>query len=29
VARMIRNAKITQIYGGTDEIQRLAVARTL
>jgi alkylation response protein AidB-like acyl-CoA dehydrogenase len=26
---MMRDAKITQIYEGTNEIQRLVVARTL
>ncbi|MEZ0294288.1 MAG: acyl-CoA dehydrogenase family protein, partial [Solirubrobacteraceae bacterium] len=29
VERMMRDAKITQIYEGTNEIQRLIVARTL
>ena len=29
VERMMRDAKITQIYEGTNEIQRLVVARTL
>jgi alkylation response protein AidB-like acyl-CoA dehydrogenase len=29
VERMMRDAKITQIYEGTNEIQRLIVARAL
>lgn len=29
VERMMCHAKITQIYGGTNEIQRLVIARTL
>jgi alkylation response protein AidB-like acyl-CoA dehydrogenase len=29
VERMMRDAKITQIYEGTNEIQRLVVARSL
>ena len=29
VERMMRDAKITQIYEGTQEIQRLVVARTM
>ena len=29
VERMMRDAKITQIYEGTNEIQRLVVARAL
>jgi alkylation response protein AidB-like acyl-CoA dehydrogenase len=29
VERMMRDAKITQIYEGTNEIQRLVVARTM
>ncbi len=29
VERMMRNAKITQIYEGTNEIQRLVIARSL
>ncbi len=28
-AAMMRDAKITQIYEGTNEIQRLVIARTL
>ena len=27
--RMMRDAKITQIYEGTNEVQRLVIARTL
>ena len=27
--RMMRDAKITQIYEGTNEIQRVVIARTL
>jgi len=27
--RMMRDAKITQIYEGTNEIQRVIIARTL
>jgi alkylation response protein AidB-like acyl-CoA dehydrogenase len=27
--RMMRDAKITQIYEGTNQIQRLVIARTL
>jgi alkylation response protein AidB-like acyl-CoA dehydrogenase len=29
VERMMRDAKITQIYEGTNEIQRMVIARTL
>jgi alkylation response protein AidB-like acyl-CoA dehydrogenase len=29
VERMMRDAKITQIYEGTNQIQRLVIARTL
>jgi alkylation response protein AidB-like acyl-CoA dehydrogenase len=29
VERMMRDAKITQIYEGTNEIQRVIVARSL
>jgi alkylation response protein AidB-like acyl-CoA dehydrogenase len=29
VERMMRDAKITQIYEGTNEIQRVIIARTL
>ena len=29
VERMMRDAKITQMYQGTNEIQRLVIARTL
>ena len=29
VERLMRDAKITQIYEGTNEIQRLVIARTL
>jgi alkylation response protein AidB-like acyl-CoA dehydrogenase len=29
VERMMRDAKLTQIYEGTNEIQRVVVARTL
>ena len=29
VERMMRDAKITQIYEGTNEIQRVVIARTL
>jgi alkylation response protein AidB-like acyl-CoA dehydrogenase len=29
VERMMQDAKITQIYEGTNEIQRLVIARTL
>ena len=29
VERMMRDAKITQIYEGTNEIQRMIIARTL
>jgi len=29
VERYMRDAKITQIYEGTNEIQRLVIARTL
>jgi alkylation response protein AidB-like acyl-CoA dehydrogenase len=29
VERMMRDAKITQIYEGTQQIQRLVIARTL
>jgi len=29
VERMMRDAKITQLYEGTQQIQRLIVARTL
>ena len=29
VERMMRDAKLTQIYEGTNEIQRLVIARTL
>ena len=29
VERMMRDAKITQIYEGTNEIQRIVIARTL
>jgi alkylation response protein AidB-like acyl-CoA dehydrogenase len=29
VERMMRDAKITQIYEGTNEIQRLVISRTL
>jgi alkylation response protein AidB-like acyl-CoA dehydrogenase len=29
VERLMRDAKITQIYEGTSEIQRMVIARTL
>jgi alkylation response protein AidB-like acyl-CoA dehydrogenase len=29
VERMMRDAKITQIYEGTSEIQRIVISRTL
>jgi alkylation response protein AidB-like acyl-CoA dehydrogenase len=29
VERMMRDAKLTQIYEGTNEIQRLVIARTM
>jgi alkylation response protein AidB-like acyl-CoA dehydrogenase len=29
VERMMRDAKVTQIYGGTNQIQRLVIARSL
>ena len=29
VERMMRNAKITQIYEGTSEIQRIVISKTL
>jgi alkylation response protein AidB-like acyl-CoA dehydrogenase len=29
VERMMRDAKLTQIYEGTNEIQRVVIARTL
>ena len=29
VERLMRDAKITQIYAGTNEIQRLTIAKTL
>ena len=29
VERMMRDAKITQIYEGTNEVQRLVIARSL
>jgi alkylation response protein AidB-like acyl-CoA dehydrogenase len=29
VERMMRNAKITQIYEGTNEVQRIVISRSL
>ncbi|MFC8278360.1 acyl-CoA dehydrogenase family protein, partial [Streptomyces sp. NPDC057271] len=29
VGRMVRNAKITQIYEGTNQVQRIVMARNL
>ena len=29
VERMMRDAKITQIYEGTNQVQRLVIARTM